>query len=287
MKTKEKILILGGKGMLGSDLCFVFRNDETVCWGRKDLDITKKKEVERKIKKLNPKIVINAAAYTDVEMAEKEFFLAKKINSQGVKNLVNVCAEIGAIFVHYSTDYVFDGKKKSGYRESDLPKNPTNKYGLSKLFGEKVIENYRLKNKNFKYYLIRTSWLFGSKTEPKKHKNFVQTILKLARKKKVLRVVNDQFGKPTYTLDLAKATRRIIKEKLPFGIYHLTNEGITTWYKFAKEIVKLAKIKIKVLPCSSSEYKTLAKRPKYSILINTKLPKLRSWKLALKEYLKL
>lgn len=279
----KKILILGSRGMLGSDLCYVFRKYKPVCFDRKELDITNQREIEKKIKKIKPQIVINAAAYTDVEKAEKEFSLAKKINAKAIKYLVKTCAEIGAIFIHYSTDYVFAGKKKKGYKESNIPQNPVNKYGLSKLLGEKEILN--LKVSNFKFYLIRTSWLFGSRTEPKKHKNFVETILKLAKEKKELKIINDQFGKPTYTFDLAEATKKLLVKKKPFGIYHLTNEGITTWYRLAKEVLKIAKIKIKILPCRSSEYKTLAKRPKYSILINTKLPKLRHWKRALKDYL--
>ncbi len=282
-----KILILGSRGMLGSDLVYIFRDLKPIGWDKKELDITHKKEAKKKIKKIKPEIIINAVAYTDVERAENEFALAKKINTEAVKNLVRICAEIGAIFVYYSTDYVFAGKKKSGYNENDIPKSSVNKYGLSKLFGERQILNFKFKNLNLKYYLIRTSWLFGSKTEPKEHKSFVQTILKLAKEKKDLEVINDQFGKPTYTFDLAQATRQLLEEQHPFGVYHLTNEGVTTWYKFAKEIIKLAGLKTSVLACKTSEYKTLAKRPKYSILINSKLPKLRNWQLALKEYLKI
>jgi dTDP-4-dehydrorhamnose reductase len=282
----KKILILGAKGMLGSDICFIFRKFKPICYDKEELDITNQKEVERKIRKIKPQVVINCAAYTDVEKAEKEFSLAKKINAEAIKNLVKICAEIDAILIHYSTDYVFDGKKKAGYKENDLPKNPVNKYGISKLLGEKEILNFRSKFKNLKFYLIRTSWLFGSKTEPKNHKNFVLKILKLAEEKKEIKVVNDQFGKPTYTFDLAKATKKLLEENRAYGIYHLTNEGVTSWYKFAKEIIKLAKLKVKVVPCKSFEYKTLAKRPKYGILINSKLKKLRSWKKALKDYLK-
>lgn len=281
MNNKNKILILGARGMLGSDLCFVFKKEKPVCWGSKELDITNKKEVFSKIKKINPKIVINAAAYTNVEMAEKEFTLAKKINFEGVKNLAQVCSEIKAILIHYSTDYVFAGKKKKGYRENDQPINPINKYGLSKLLGEKEI----LKNKKLKYYLIRISWLFGSKKEPVKHKNFVQTILKLAKEKNKLKIINDQFGKPTYTFDLAQATKKLLTSKKPFGIYHLPNEGVTTWYQFAREILKIVHLKNQIEPCKTAEYKTLAKRPSYSILLNNKFTRLRNWKLALKDYL--
>jgi len=311
MRTNNKILILGAKGMLGSDLCFVFKKDKPICWDRNDLDITNAKEVEKKIKKLNPKIVINAAAYTNVEMAEKDFVLAKKINAEAVKYLVKICAKIGAIFVHFSTDYVFDGKKKNGYQEKDKPTKPVNKYGLSKFLGEQEILKLKSKTFNLKSYLIRISWLFGSKTEPIKHKNFVQTILKLAKEKKELKIINDQFGKPTYTFDLAQATKKLLVSNKPFGIYHLPNEGTTTWYKFAKEIVRLARRnppsprlrrmlsisdgiefrrklkKIKVLPCKTQDYRTLAKRPEYSILINNKFSKLRSWKSALEGYLSL
>jgi dTDP-4-dehydrorhamnose reductase len=282
MEEAKKILILGAKGMLGSDLCFVFKKNQPICWDRQDLDITNIKEVFRKINKLNPGVVINAAAYTNVEMAEKEFVLAKKINVEAVKNLAEICVKIGATLVHYSTDYIFNGKKKNGYIEKDKPVNPINRYGFSKLLGEKEI----LKNRELKYYLIRISWLFGSKIEPKKHKNFVQTILKLAQEKEELKIINDQFGKPTYTFDLAQATKKLLVNKKPFGIYHLPNEGETTWYEFAKEIIRLSKFQVRIFPCRTSEYKTLAKRPRYSILINTKFTKLRSWKLALKDYLK-
>jgi len=286
MIKNQKILILGAKGMLGSDLCLVFKKEKPIFWDRKNLDITKKKKTEIEIRKLNPDIVINAAAYTNVEMAEKQFALAKQINTQAVKTLAKICAEIKATLIHYSTDYVFGGKKKSGYLEDDKPTKSVNKYGLSKLFGEKSILKIKDQNPNFKFYLIRTSWLFGSRRQPQKHKNFISTILRLAKDKKELKIINDQFGKPTYTFDLAQATKKLLISKKPFGIYHLSNEGITNWYQFAREIIKLSKNKAVIKPCKTSEYQTLAKRPKYSILINTKFFKLRSWKLALRDYLK-
>ncbi len=284
MKSKQ-ILILGSKGMLGSDLVYVFRDLKPRAWDKEEIDITDKNQVFREIKKMNPEVIINAAAYTNVEEAEKEFKLAKKINALAVKYLAEVGAEIGAVFVHYSTDYVFSGRKKIGYGENEIPKNPVNKYGLSKLLGEQAILNLKSQKSNLKFYLIRTSWLFGSRIEPQKHKNFVTTILKLAQEKKEIKVINDQFGKPTYTLDLARATRKLLENKKTFGIYHLINAGSTTWYKFAKGIIKLSKLKADILPCKTSEYQTLAKRPKYSMLVNTKLPRLRHWKEALKEYL--
>jgi len=222
------------------------------------------------------------------------------------------CAlKIGAILIHYSTDYVFNGENSKGYKENDEP-NPVSAYGQSKFVGEQMIllteansfggcggcalsrgkcAKAASKVKPFKHYLIRTSWLYG-----KSGKNFVETMISLGQSRVLgteLKVVNDQFGKPTYTLDLAKKTREIIEKNLPFGIYHFTNETRKkeiSWYDFAKEIFKIKKIKIKVKPVTTKEFygadKTrLAKRPKYSMLVNTKLPRARDWKKALKDYL--
>lgn len=275
-----KILILGARGMLGHDLLEVFKNYQPIGWDKEDLDIARKKEVEKKIVELKPNIIINAAAYTNVDLAEKEKKLALKVNGYALNNLCEACKKTKSVLVHYSTDYVFSGGKQKGYKEEDRPDKPLNWYGRSKLLGEKLILAHAKKNRNFIYYLIRTSWLFG-----KHGKNFVSTMLKLAREKKEIKVVNDQFGKPTYSLDLAKATKELIEKKFKRGIYHLVNEGATNWFEFAKKIFEIKNIKIKVLPISSKELKRLAKRPKYSILLNTKFPSLRRWEEALEEYL--
>ncbi|MCX6741403.1 MAG: sugar nucleotide-binding protein, partial [Candidatus Parcubacteria bacterium] len=184
----------------------------------------------------------------------------------------------------FSTDYVFPGHKKGGYQEKDRPTEPINFYGLSKLGGEKEI--LKLKNRGLRYYLIRTAWLFGPKSRPHWHKNFVDTILRLAKIKNEIKVVNDQWGCPTYSHDLAQAVKAMVEEKTSSGVYHITNSGAITWYKFAKSIISFSKNKLKVYPCGTKDYPSPAKRPQYSILLNTKLPRLRSWPGALRDYLK-
>lgn len=273
--ANKKILILGAQGMLGHDLCRVFSEFQPVCWDKKNVDITNHSDLEKKLKDLSPEIIINAAAYTAVDLAEDQKELANQVNGQAVGYLAKIAQEIGAILVHFSTDYIFAGTKKEGYKEDDLP-HPLGAYGQSKLLGEQLLQKYVEM-----YYLIRTSWLYG-----KNGKNFVNTMLNLAKEKKEISVVNDQFGKPTYTLDLATATRQLLQKQLPCGIYHFPNEKETCWYEFAKKIFELARVNVKVRPIATKDYPTRAQRPKYSSLINTKFPLLRSWPAALNEYLK-
>jgi dTDP-4-dehydrorhamnose reductase len=181
--------------------------------------------------------------------------------------------------VQISTDYVFNGQNVKGYPEESQEFGPVNFYGESKLSGEKT-----LKSIGGKYYLIRTSWLYG-----KNGKNFVETMLKLGLEKKELKVVNDQFGKPTLTVDLAGQILYILSNNLEFGTYHVTDEtkeGGITWYEFAVKIFELAKSDVKVMPCTSQEFVRPARRPAHSALINSKLPPLRNWDVALGEYMK-
>jgi dTDP-4-dehydrorhamnose reductase len=233
---------------------------------RNNLDITNKQQVLKTIEEIKPDVVINAAAYTNVDGCEDMQDLAFKANGHAPGYIAQACANIGAILVHFSTDYVFDGLKRE-YAESDTT-NPINIYGRSKLMGEQEV----IKNTD-NYRIIRTSWLFG-----KNGKNFVDTMLKLSKERGAVKVVNDQSGKPTYTTDLTRKTSEIIN--LNPGIYHITNEGQCTWYEFASEIIKNA------VPCSSDEFPTKAKRPTYSVLTNTKTTPMRHWKDALNEYLK-
>lgn len=269
-----QILILGAKGMLGTALAEELKDLNPICWGKDDLDITKEDQVKEKIGKLKADIIINCAGYTDVDGCEKNKEVCFNVNSTSSLYLTNIAKDIDATLVYISTDYIFKGDKKEGYKEHEKY-SPINIYGKSKAEGEKIILN-RLK----KYYIIRTSWLFG-----KNGKNFVDTIIKLAKEKPFLEVVNDQVGCPTYAKDLAKQIRFIIKTKPPFGIYHITNREPCSWFEFAKEIINQTKIEKNINPITSEKLKRAAKRPQCSILINTKLPNLRPWKEALKDYL--
>jgi len=268
-----KVLVLGSKGMLGSDVVEELNKSkfEVIGRSRQEINITKTTDIA-KIKNINPSIIINCAAYTKVDLAEKEKEKCFLVNVKGVKNIVDICKRDNITLIHISTDYVFDGRKKE-YNEDDK-KNPINYYGKTKAESEDMIIN-NLK----KYYVIRTSWLFGKNGD-----NFVETVLKLLREKKEIKIVNDQFGSPTYTKDLSKAIIKVLDKE--YGIYHITNSGSCSWFEFASEIVKEKNIKCKLISCSTKEFPTKAKRPIYSILKNNKIEKLRSWKLALNEYLK-
>lgn len=260
---KIKTLILGAGGMLGTDLKAVFQ--QAVSFTHAELNITDKNAVFSIIDRLRPELVINAAAYTKVDDCEDNQELAFLVNGTAPGYIAEACGRIGSKLVHFSTDYVFDGKKKE-YRESDRP-DPINVYGASKLEGERAIART-----TEKYYIIRTSWLFGLHGA-----NFVDTMLKLGASNPVVRVVKDQFGKPTYTKDLAQKIQEILNHD--YGIYHITNEGVCSWHEFASAIIPNA------VPCTSEELIRRAKRPKYSVLVNTKTSPMRHWKDALSEYL--
>ncbi|MFH1366696.1 MAG: dTDP-4-dehydrorhamnose reductase [Patescibacteria group bacterium] len=270
-----KILILGAKGMLGTDLMQVFSDHQPTGLDLPDLDITDNLALEKKLKELRPELVINAAAYTKVDDCEENIELAYNVNGRAPGYLAKYCRQIGAKLVHYSTDYVFNGQKKKGYREDDTV-SPLNMYGKTKMMGEKVVFD-----QIDEHYILRTAWLYGQNGP-----NFVKTMIDLSEKQPELKVVNDQFGSPTYTLDLAKKTKEIIEDKkIKFGTYHLTNSGTCSWYEFAIKIFEILGKDVKITPVTTEEFPRPAKRPKYSILKNTKLEPLRSWEEALKEYL--
>ncbi|MEA2098261.1 MAG: dTDP-4-dehydrorhamnose reductase [Patescibacteria group bacterium] len=270
-----KILILGYKGMLGNELVKVFtEGNELILWDRGQIDISDRTDVMEKIGGLKPDVVINAAAYTAVDKAESEKDLVYKVNGCAVGFLSTICKEVNALLIHFSTDYVFDGENHLGYKE-DHSYNPINLYGKSKVLGEKMILDIKPR-----YYIIRTSWLFG-----KYGKNFVETMLRLAGEGKDLKIINDQFGSPTYAKDLAEKVKELIGSEKPYGIYHITNSESCNWHEFALKIFELSGLKPNVKPVTSDEFPTPAKRPTYSMLVNTKLPPMRSWEEALKAYL--
>lgn len=268
-----KFLIIGSKGMLGTDLVELsIQNHEVLAWDFEDIDITRSAEMS-KIQKEKPDIIINCAAYTNVDLAETEKEKCYAVNVIGVKNLVNISKKLNLLFTHISTDYVFNGEKES-YCEDDL-KDPINYYGKTKAEGEDLIINNLEK-----YFIIRTAWLIG-----KNGQNFVETMKKLMNEKAEIKVVNDQIGKPTFTKDLSKGIINLIESEKEYGIYHLTNEGRCSWFEFAQEIKKLINSNQIIIPCNSKQFPRPAKRPKFSVLNNNKTHRLRSWKEPLKEYL--
>lgn len=273
-----KILITGAQGMLGKDLEEVLKErHQLVLTGRETLDITDYEQCRNVISCERPNLIINSAAYTMVDKCEEEIDLAYKVNALGPKNLAMICSELNIPLVHISTDYVFDGTKSSSYLENDI-KNPLNIYGKSKSLGEDYIMS-----STDKYYIVRTSWLFGENGN-----NFIKTMLKLGKTRDRLTVVNDQFGSPTYTKDLAQAIAKLIDEP-KYGIYHITNSEFTNWYEYAKYIFTLARYNVNVQPISSEEFNRPAPRPKNSILENRNwqikgFSLLRSYKDAVREY---
>ena len=280
-----KILITGANGMLAKAVRErIADGNELICTDVEELDITDEEAVLKFVKETNPKYIINCAAYTAVDKAETAGEIVEKINSDGPRNLAKAAKQNDAVLVHISTDYVFGGdlELEKNYKEDD-PKNPVTAYGITKLHGEEQIQA----NTN-KYYIFRTAWLYGDGN------NFVRTMLKLGEMKDELNVVSDQHGSPTYTEDLANIIAQAIEKQIPYGIYHATNEGYTTWYDFTKKIFEYAGFNCKVNPVTTEEYiemmkVTQAKRPKNSQLSKEKLlnekitvPK---WQDALKRYL--
>ena len=263
-ERERTTLILGANGMLGRDLAAVFPGAR-LC-GHKDLDITDEAAAKAYILDVKPDLVINAAGYTNVDGCEDDPETAFAVNGDAPGYIAAACRAVGARLIHYSTDYVFDGSKTE-YVESDEP-NPINVYGVSKLRGERKIAE-----KMDDYRIIRTSWLFG-----RHGKNFVETIRHLSQENETVRVVTDQVGKPTYTMDLARKTAEIAD--CPPGIYHVTNDGVCSWYEFARAFAP------NIVPCTSAEFPRKAKRPAYSVLLNTKTSPMRPWKEALEDYLR-
>lgn len=307
----HRVLIIGAKGMLGQELFSVFKKDKSykvTAWDKEEIDITDSKQVQDKIAKLAPDVILNAAAYNAVDLCEKnkvEFEKAKNLNSKAPGYLAKIAKKIGAVLVHYSTDYVFDGfpeipepqgcshscgscglhqgfVPQIGFDENATPE-PIQKYGKTKLAGEEAVQ----KNGE-KYYIIRLSKLFGKPGKSKSgKKSFFDVMLGLGKKNKEVKVVDEETSCFTYAPDLAKKTKEILESKKPFGIYHVFNESACTWYEAVVELYKVAKIKTKVIPISGAEFSRPAQRPYVSILLNTKLNPLRNYKSALKEYLKM
>lgn len=281
----QKMMILGAQGMLGTEMTYYFQNKyEIIPLASFNLDIANKKLVQSALEQYKPNLVVNCAAYTNVERAEAKYErdIAMQVNGDAVAYLAEFCSQMGITLVQISTDYVFDGKKKSPYLENDSP-NPLNMYGKSKFFAEQHILNFAKLNSNWEYYIIRTAWLYGSYGP-----NFVKKMLHLAKSGNPLKVVNDQTGSPTFTLALVRGIEQIIEQKIyTKGIYHLVGDGETSWADFALEIFRLKGWNVALEKVDSAYFTQTAKRPSYSVLKNTKGPVLPVWQEQLAEYLQI
>lgn len=276
-----KILITGSNGMLGHDLEEVLKDShELVLTTSKTLDITDKDKTMEIIKENKPDVVINSAAYTDVDGCETNQDLAYAVNGEGVRNLALACREVDCPLVHISTDYVFDGSARDPIAE-DGEIGPISVYGKSKLQGEEAIQEIL-----DKFFIVRTAWLYGING-----KNFPRTMLELAENHPEITVVYDEVGTPTYTPDLAYGISQLIETDY-YGIYHLTNSGSCSWCEFARYIFKIAERDVKVIPVTASEFSRPAPRPSYSVLKNERwiengFEPLRDYKEAISEYIEL
>ena len=273
-------LITGANGQLGTELCYLLddmglKYEATTL---DNLDITNQQQVFETLRRVQPSHIIHCAAYTAVDKAEDEGReLNYKVNVDGTRYLATAAKELGIPLVYISTDYVFDGNLADGEYLVDSPTNPMNEYGKAKLQGEEVVRDL-LSN----YYIIRTSWVFG-----KYGHNFVYTMRRLAKERPQLTIVNDQYGRPTWTRTLAEFVVFLLQNQSPYGIYHLSNDDACTWYEFAREILK--DTDVEVLPVTSDEFPQKAYRPKHSVMSLQKAKRLGftipTWRDALQQFL--
>ena len=280
---KRIILVIGVKGMVGRDLMSILPsalpNDKIFGWDIEEIDIQEEKNTVTKIESLRPNVVINIAAYTNVDGCESDDEKAFAINAEGMRHVALGALRCRAKVVYLSTDYIFDGKKREPYSEDDPP-HPLSVYGRSKLKGEQYVQEMVEDA-----LIVRTQWLYG-----KYGNNFVASVLRQAREKKVLSIVNDQVGSPTYTIDLSRAISVLIQCDAR-GVFHVANSDRCTWFAFGQEILKLSGMEgVRIVPISSEEVGRPAMRPLYSVLNTEKLKRetgmtLRPWSEALKEYL--
>ncbi len=253
-----KVLVTGARGQLGREITSLChsRGIYYSAYTSKELDITDLNRVNDIITSVSPDIIINCAAYNAVDLAETEWKKAFRVNGLGVKNLALAANEIDAVLVHYSSDYVFNGRSARPCTIADLP-GPASRYGQSKLLGEEIVSRHA-----DRYYLIRTSWVFGNGPS-----NFVKKILEWSADKTELAVVDDQVSSPTYTADLASATLDLLSSG-SYGLYHITNSGSCSRFEWAQYILGKSGWKGRLIPAKSGDFKTAAERPEYSVLDN-------------------
>ncbi|WP_368658029.1 dTDP-4-dehydrorhamnose reductase [Metabacillus halosaccharovorans] len=275
-----KVLVTGANGQLGQEVVKLLQKNNIQCLpcSKEDMDITSKQSVQDKVITFQPNVIIHTAAYTHVDLAETNKDKAFSVNGLGTRNVAEVAEEIGAVVCYISTDYVFDGQSRVPYSEDSQP-NPMTIYGKAKYEGEQYVRSICSH-----YFILRTSWVFGSNGQ-----NFVKTILKLSKEKSSIQVVSDQFGSPTYTVDLAAFIYNLIQTNL-YGVYHVTNSGDCSWYDFAKSIVRISGRDVTIEPVDTQSFPRPAPRPKYSVLKHANiqannLPDLQHWQEALHAFL--
>ncbi len=269
-----KILVTGSGGQLGLELAALlpWRSHEVVALSREELDVADFGAMRLALEEHSPDVVVNAAAYTNVDGCETETDLAYRVNALGPRNLAQLCEERGHDLLHVSTNYVFDGESERPYEPFDAP-NPISAYGRTKLAGEEYVR--QLTND---WYVVRSAGIYG------RGHNFVRTMLRLGAERDVLEVKDDEFISPTYAADLAEGIVGVI-EGGHYGLYHLTNSGSCSWHEFAKEIFELAGVEVEVVPVPGSEYPLPAARPANGVLSTLGSPELRNWREALEDYL--
>ena len=277
-----KIIIIGSTGQLGQDLMKTMQKDhEVIGLTHQNIEVTDYNSVQT-LKEQKPNVIINTAAFHKTDQCEDEPLKTFSVNALGPKNVATVSKEINATTVFISTDYLFSGSKNQPYTEDDAP-DPINTYGISKLAGELYTKQ------NPRHYIFRVASLFGTAGASGKGGNFIETMITKAKKDEPITVIDDMWMSPTYTKDAAETIKKILELQLPFGTYHLTNKGKCTWFQFAQEIFKLTNLTPNLKPIKTSQLQTKAKRPLFSALKSTKLPKynleMRSWKEALRSYL--
>jgi len=267
-----KVAIIGANGQLGSDLCRVLARQkfEVAPLTRRDVDVSDAAQVDRILDASRPDVVISTAAFHKVDECEKQPAQSFAVNAIGPANLARACRRLDALLVHFSTDYVFDGKQQRPYVETDLP-GPLNVYAVSKLAGECMVPFHWTR-----YFVIRTCGLYGVAGSAGKGGNFVETMLKKAAERAPIRVVQDQVLTPTFTGDLAEVVSRLIRPEVhgrgdAYGLYHITSEGHCSWYEFARKIFELEKLDADLQPVSTAEFYSPVQRPAYSVLSKRKL----------------
>lgn len=281
-----KVLLIGANGQLGSDLVKALAHKELVPLTHQDVDICEPVGLRETLRRHTPELVINTAAYHKVDECETNVAQTFAVNTYGVRNLALACKEQGCALLHMSTDYVFGGDagRRTPYVETDTP-HPINVYGIAKLAGEYFVR-YIL----HRYWIVRSQWLYGIAGASGKGGNFVELMLRLAHEERDIKVVDDQVGSPTYTVDLARKIAQLVETE-HYGIYHITNAGSCTWYQFACKIWELSGLQPNAKPTTTADFGAPATRPSYSVLGTVALQRIglddmRPWEEALAAYLK-